>query len=100
MHTDLPVFSASYRVYRPDIPAQACLETRPFPGTDLNLSAMQAPGILSNIQSHFHSCSHYNEENAQNTPSAGTCVQKRCILTCILNSSTHLLACRAVSRLN
>ena len=43
--------AASYRVF-PDIPAQACLETRPFPGTDLNLSAMQAPGILSNIQLH------------------------------------------------
>ena len=68
----------------PDIPAQACFSSTPFPGTDLNKIRQCKCRVLEAIYNRIfaHPSEHAVMKMPEHAP-CGTCVQVRCILTCI-----------------
>ena len=89
-------------LYPPDIPAQACFSSTPFPGADplFKNPSMQMPGIRSNIQSHFRlsvwTCC---RENARTRALRYLCTGAVYPYLYMKQLCTRLV-CRAVSRLN
>ena len=70
--------------YPPDIPAQACFSSTPFPGTDLNKIRQCKCRVLEAIYNRiFAYLPFFSVLKMPEHAPCGTCVQVRCILTCI-----------------
>ena len=68
----------------PNIPAQACFSSTPFPGTDLNKIRQCKCRVLEAIYNRiFAYLPFFSVLKMPEHAPCGTCVQVRCILTCI-----------------